>query len=162
MRHSPRLPLLFAAFTLAGCAEAQVGNNAAGSAAMSAGNAAEAPAAQANGAAPSGNAAWGAPQPDDEASHRGIDFIVFNRTGRTITAIAIRPDEGPLDPGVPDSPWGENILVQREVPDGQRSATHFEPDIELCTWQVRATFESGRTRAYPTVNLCETIRVDLR
>ena len=37
-----------------------------------------------------------------------------------------------------------------------------EPDIELCAWEIRITFEDGQTRDYPTVNLCETIRVDLR
>ena len=163
MRRSPQLTSLVAAFALAACGDAQVANDApAGSAAVSAANAAEAPAAQSGGDAPSGNASWGAAEPEDEASHRGVDFIMFNHTGRTITAIAIRPDEGPLDPGVPENPWSDNILVQSEVPDGQRSAAHYEPDIELCTWQVRATFEDGRTLAYPTTNLCETIRVDLR
>ena len=161
MRHSPPLASLFAAFALAACGEAQVGNDP-GSETRVAGQVAEAPAAPANEAAPSGNAAWGEAEPDDEASHRGLDFIVFNRTGRTIRAISIRPDEGPLDPGVPGPPWGENILVQGELPDGQRAASHYEADLELCTWQVRATFEDGLTRDYPTVNLCETIRVDLR
>lgn len=109
-----------------------------------------------------GNASWGAAEAEDEASHRGIDFIVFNRTGRSITGIAIRPDEGPLSPGAPETPWGDNVLTQRELPDGQRAAAHKEADIEICRWQIRATFAGGETRAFPTVNLCETIRVDLR
>ena len=109
-----------------------------------------------------GNASWGAAEAEDEASHRGIDFIVFNRTGRTITGIAIRPDEGPLAAGAPETPWGDNVLTQRELPDGQRAAAHKEADIEICGWQVRATFAGGETRNFPTVNLCETIRVDLR
>lgn len=163
MRRSPRLTSLFAAFALAACGQAQVGDEeAAANATLSAGNAARASPAQADGAELSGNASWGEPEPDDEASHRGVDFIVFNRTGRTITAVAIRPDEGPLDPGVPENPWGENILVQQELPPGIRSAAHAEPDIELCTWEIRATFDDGQIRDYPTMNLCETIRVDLR
>lgn len=114
------------------------------------------------GAAQAGNASWGAAEAEDEASHRGIDFIAFNRTGRTITGIAIRPDEGPPSPGAAETPWGDNVLTQRELPDGQRAAVHKEADIEICTWQIRATFEGGRTRDFPSVNLCETIRVDLR
>lgn len=162
MRGSLGLASLFAAFALAACGQAEVGDDSAvTNATLSAGNATQASPAQSDGAEPSGNASWGEPEPDDEASHRGVDFIVFNRTGRTITAVAIRPDEGPLDPGVPENPWGENILVQQELPAGTRSAAHAEPDIELCTWEVRATFEDGQTRDYPTVNLCETIRVDL-
>ena len=50
----------------------------------------------ANAAAPApGNTLWGIAEAEDEASHRGIDFIAFNRSGRTLTALAIRPDEGP-------------------------------------------------------------------
>lgn len=109
-----------------------------------------------------GNALWGVAEAEDEASHRGIDFIAFNRTGRTITGIAIRPDEGPLAAGAPETPWGDNVLTQRELPDGQRAAVHKEADIEMCAWQVRATFSGGETRDFPAVNLCETIRVDLR
>ena len=120
----------------------------------SAGNAAEA-------AAPA-NGLWGVAEAEDEASHRGIDFIAFNRTGRTVTALSIRPDEGPLAAGAQETPWGGNILAQTELPDGTRAAAHFEPDIEICRWQLRATFADRRTRDYPAVNLCDTIRVDLR
>ncbi len=109
-----------------------------------------------------GNTLWNVAEAEDEASHRGIDFIAFNRTGQTVVALSIRPDEGPLDAGVPENGWSENVLTQPELPDGQRAAAHFEADIEICRWQVRATLADGRTRDYPTVNLCEAIRVDLR
>lgn len=112
--------------------------------------------------AASGNGLWGVAEAEDEASHRGIDFIAFNRTGRTITALSIRPDEGPLSPGAQEDPWSANALAQRELPDGQRAAVHYEADIELCRWQIRATFADRQTRDYPSVNLCEIIRVDLR
>lgn len=107
---------------------------------------------------------WGVAEAEDEASHRGIDFIAFNRTGRTVTALSLRPDEGPPDgpPGAPEAPWSENALTGTELPDGTRAAVHFEADIELCRWQVRATFADRRTRDYPSVDLCATIRVDLR
>ncbi len=119
--------------------------------------------ATANAAAPApGSGLWGVAEAEDAASHRGIDFIAFNRTGREITALAIRPDEGPLDPGAPPTPWSANVLAQRQLSDGTRAAAHFEADIELCRWQLRATFADRQTRDYPAVNLCETIRVDLR
>jgi hypothetical protein len=110
----------------------------------------------------SGNGLWGVAEAEDEASHRGVDFIAFNRTGQRVVALSIRPDEGPLDAGVPENGWSENVLTQPELPDGQRAAAHFEADIEICRWQFRATLAGGRTRDYPTVNLCEAIRVDLR
>jgi hypothetical protein len=108
------------------------------------------------------NGLWGVAEEEDAASHRGIDFIAFNRTGRTLTGLAIRPDEGPLDAGAGETPWSANILAQRELPDGTRAAAHFEADIELCRWSLRATFADRQTRDYPAVNLCDTIRVDLR
>lgn len=84
-----------------------------------------------------------------------LDFIVVNRTGRTVVALAITPSGE-------DSAWSDDILVQPEVPDGERAAASYTRDIELCLWDVRATFEDGRTQSWPSVNLCETIRVVLR
>lgn len=137
------------------------------------GNAAAPAPPPASGAPPAGNAAavtapaqanglWGVAEEEDAASHRGIDFVAFNRSGRTITALAIRPEEGEHGLSAPEDPWTPNVLTQRELPDGTRAAAHFEADIELCRWQLRATFAGGGTRDYPAVNLCDTLRVDLR
>jgi hypothetical protein len=157
MRYSLLLGTIASMVALISCGQPASNNSAAAK-----GNVAAAAAQYRADNAATANGLWGVSEEEDEASHRGLDFIVFNRTGRTITAVAIRPDEGQLAPGVPDNPWGSNILTQRELPDGQRAAAHYEPDIELCTWQVRATFADRQTRDYPTVNLCQTIRVDLR
>jgi hypothetical protein len=138
-----------------------VGGNAAAPAVASAPSAPAAGNGASTGTAPA-NGLWGVAEEEDAASHRGIDFIAFNRTGRTVTALAIRPDEGTLDPGAEPTAWSGNVLAQRELADGTRAAAHFEADIELCRWQLRATFADRRTRDYPAVNLCDTIRVDLR
>lgn len=109
-----------------------------------------------------GNGLWGVAEEEDEASHRGMDFIAFNRTGRAIASLALRPDEGPLAPGAAEVPWSANVLAQTELPDGQRAAAHYEADVEICRWQLRVTFADRKTRDYPAINLCDTIRVDLR
>lgn len=157
-----RPPLILTAALLSGLAAC---HRSAPTGAANAGGAAPVAPAAANAAtanAGADNGLWGVAQAEDEASHRGIDFIAFNRTGRTVTALSLRPDEGPPDAGAPETPWSGNVLAQRELPDGQRAAAHFEADIELCRWSVRVTFAGGQTRDYPAVNLCETIRVDLR
>lgn len=174
--HRTLLLVTAAALALAACAQsapsgnAAAGANAAGpaapvapapAAANGAKDAVPAPGNEAGAAAPA-NGLWGVAEEEDEASHRGIDFIAFNRTGRTVTALALRPDEGPLEPGAPETPWSANVLTQAELADGTRAAAHFEADIELCRWQLRATFADRRTRDYPSVNLCDTLRVDLR
>lgn len=168
----PRLPFLLTAVAisaLAACnraaptAQGNASANAAGSAAAPA-SAARPDAAVNTGAAAAtpANSLWGVAEAEDEASHRGIDFVAFNRTGRSITALAIRPEEGEPGVGTPEDPWSANVLTQAELPDGTRAAAHFEADIELCRWQLRVTFADRRTRDYPAVNLCDTIRVDLR
>jgi hypothetical protein len=176
MHRTPFLLTAAAVWALAACTQSAPGNAPAaapGNAPAAAPGNAPAPAAPAAPAPPaagnsSGNEAatanslWGVAEEEDAASHRGIDFVAFNRTGQTVTALSIRPDEGPLDPGAQETPWSANILAQRELPDGTRAAAHYEADIELCRWQLRATFAGGRTRDYPAVNLCDTIRVDLR
>lgn len=84
-----------------------------------------------------------------------LDFIIVNRTGRTIVDLAITPSgESPA--------WSDDILVQREVPDGERAAASYTRDVELCLWDLRATFEDGRRQSWPDVNLCDTVRVLLR
>ena len=165
MHHTPRIVIVAATCALMACnpssppaKQADAGRNVAAPAAATAaqkdvGNAAT---------AATGTGLWNVAEAEDEASHRGIDVIAFNRSGRTVAALALRPDEGPLAPGATPDPWSANVLAQSELPDGQRAAAHYESDIELCRWQVRATFADRQTRDYPSVNLCETIRVDLR
>ena len=175
MRHMPSIVTIAALLALAACTQAPPSNasaDAGGNAAAPAPAPTSAPAAptplpaQANAAdagnTVTGNGLWGVAEEEDEASHRGMDFIAFNRTGRTIAALALRPDEGPLSPGTPEDPWSANVLAQTELPDGQRAAAHYEADVEICRWQLRVTFADRKTRDYPAVNLCDTVRVDLR
>ena len=167
MRLTPFIITAATLFALTACNRAPAPNGSAG-----AGGNAAAPSAPAAPAAPApGNSAategatntlWGVAEAEDEASHRGIDFIAFNRTGKTVTALSIRPQEGEPGIGTPEDPWSSNVLTQTELPDGTRAAAHFEADIELCRWQLRVTFADRQTRNYPAVDLCNTIRVDLR
>jgi hypothetical protein len=84
-----------------------------------------------------------------------LDFIIVNRSGGTIVALAITPSgESPA--------WSDDILVQPDVPDGERAAASYTRDVELCVWDLRATFEDGRRQSWPNVNLCDTVRVVLR
>ena len=84
-----------------------------------------------------------------------LDFVAVNRTGRTIVDIQITPTgEG--------APWSDDILAQRDLPDGERGAVSYTRDIELCRWDVRATFEDRSNRVWRRVDLCLTVRVELR
>lgn len=103
-----------------------------------------------------------AAQPDGDAMDgrelaagaANLDFILVNRTGQTITAVNISP--------AGEESWTDNILAQRDVPTDERAAASYTRDVELCHWDVRVTFENGNRRSWPRINLCDTIRVELR
>lgn len=95
---------------------------------------------------------YGSELPDGAAN---LDFILVNRTGRTITAVNITPSGE-------EAPWSQDVLVQREVPSGERAAVSYTRDIELCRWDVRVTYANGQRRTWPLVDLCRTVRVELR
>ena len=84
-----------------------------------------------------------------------LDFILVNRTGQTITAVNITPSGE-------ESPWSNDVLVQREVPSGERAAVSYTRDIELCRWDIRVTYSNGQRRTWPLIDLCRTVRVELR
>ena len=96
--------------------------------------------------------AYGSELPEGAAN---LDFILVNRTGQTITAVNITPSGE-------ESPWSDDVLVQREVPSGERAAVSYTRDIELCRWDVRVTYANGQRRTWPLVDLCRTVRVELR
>jgi len=83
-----------------------------------------------------------------------LDFVIVNRTGQTIIALGISP-QGEED-------WTGNLLHHRDVPPDERAAASFSRDVELCRWDIRATFEGGRRQSWPGINLCDTVRVELR
>lgn len=112
-------------------------------------------------AAPAANASAPAPAEGDGTGGRelaegsaNLDFIVVNRTGQTITAVDISPRG--------EESWTGNLLAQRDVPPDERAAATFSRDVEQCLWDVRATYEGGRRQSWPGINLCDTIRVELR
>src|SRR4051812_20509840 len=147
-----RKPLIVAAATilaLAACSQSAPPNKSAETDRDAAPPAAPAAAPVQAGNAVSGNGLWNVAEEEDAASHRGLDFIAFNRTGKTVASLSIRPDEGPLAPGAAEDSWSDNILAQSDLPDGQRVAAHYEADVELCRWQLRVTFADRKTRDYP-------------
>ena len=83
-----------------------------------------------------------------------LDFIIVNRTGQTIRELSISP--------AGEESWSDNLLAAREVPPDERAAAAYSRDVELCAWDVRVTYEGGHRQSWPRINLCDTIRVELR
>jgi hypothetical protein len=87
-------------------------------------------------------------------SAANLDFVIVNRTGQAITELNISP--------AGEGSWSENILFQNQVPPDERAAASFTRDVELCRWDIRVTYESGSRQSWPRIDLCETVRVELR
>lgn len=107
--------------------------------------------AQASQPEPEGDPGSGTELPETSAN---LDFIVLNRTGQTIVELNISP--------AGDESWSDNLLHYREVEDQERAAASFSRDVELCRWDIRVRFRNGNGRSWPAVNLCDTVRVELR
>ena len=87
-------------------------------------------------------------------SSANLDFIIVNRTGQTITELNISPRG--------EESWSVNLLHHREVPPDERAAAAYTRDVELCRWDIRVTYQGGHRQSWPAVNLCDTVRVELR
>lgn len=103
-------------------------------------------------AEPEGDPGSGSELPETSAN---LDFIMVNHTGQTIVELNISP--------AGDESWSGNLLHYPEVPDQERAAASFSRDVELCRWDIRVRYQgSGNRQSWPAVNLCETVRVELR
>jgi hypothetical protein len=83
-----------------------------------------------------------------------LDFVILNRTGQTIVELNISPQG--------DESWSDNLLHYPEVEDQERAAASYTRDVESCRWDIRVRFQNGNRRSWPAVNLCDTVRVELR
>ena len=102
-------------------------------------------------AEPEGDNVGGTELPESSAN---LDFVMLNRTGQTIVELNISP--------AGEESWSDNLLHYPEVPDQERAAASYARDVELCRWDVRVRFPTGQRRSWPAVNLCDTVRVELR
>lgn len=100
---------------------------------------------------PDGDSIGGRELPESSAN---LDFIIVNKTGQTITALNISPRG--------EESWSDNLLHHRDVPPDERAAASYTRDVELCRWDIRVTYESGNRQSWPAINLCDTVRVELR
>ncbi len=100
---------------------------------------------------PEGDSIGGRELPESSAN---LDFIILNRTGQTIVELNISPRG--------EESWSDNLLHYREVPDQERAAASYSRDVELCRWDIRVRYAGGSRQSWPAVNLCDTVRVELR
>lgn len=87
--------------------------------------------------------AWAAPQ----------DFDIHNKTGQAIITLQVS-ESG-------DEAWGEDILADDILANGESGEITFDRDAESCLWDIRVTYEDGDEGDWRQINLCETTDIVL-
>jgi hypothetical protein len=91
----------------------------------------------------SATVAWAAPQ----------DFDIHNRTGQSIMTLQVAPSG--------ENTWGEDILTDDILEDGESGEVTFDRDADACLWDIRVTYEDGDEGDWRQVDLCKTTDIIL-
>ena len=80
------------------------------------------------------------------------DFTLHNATGASLSHLYISPAS--------EDKWGDDIMPDGKVlPDGNEVGVHFNPENDVCKYDIRAEFEDGKYGELREVDLCSTTDV---
>jgi hypothetical protein len=82
------------------------------------------------------------------------DFTVINGTGKTIQNIYV--SESAKDN------WEEDVLDQDTLANGQRFEIAFDRSSKACLWDLKVTYDTGRSATWNAIDLCRVSVVALR
>jgi len=82
------------------------------------------------------------------------DFRLVNRTGYELKALFVAPSKS-------DS-WGEDVLGQDVLEDGNAANIHFNPRAETCKWDLKVVYTEDDSNAiWQSINLCEVDKITI-
>lgn len=82
------------------------------------------------------------------------DFAVINGTGQTI-------QEMHVSASAKDN-WEEDVLGDNILENGERFNLSFDRGEKACLWDLKVTYESGKTATWNAIDLCTVSVVALR
>ncbi|HEY0547562.1 MAG TPA: hypothetical protein VGC91_19435 [Pyrinomonadaceae bacterium] len=146
--------LTLALFVTGACSSTTNSNNANSNSANKNGNAntnASAPANSNNtGAAPANSSSSSNTAANDTAAQ---DFTLHNKTGVVIDKLFVSPSD--------KEEWGEDILGQDTLGDGQSVEIKFHPKEKAPKWDLKVQDSSGNSIEWHDLNLTEISEVTL-
>ena len=81
------------------------------------------------------------------------DFTLVNKTGLTISELYVGPSSS--------NDWGEDILGQDTLDDGDSTEIIFNPRTRSAKWDLRIVDENGKAYSWYNINLLEISEITL-
>jgi hypothetical protein len=79
------------------------------------------------------------------------DYGVINKTGMTITHLYLSPSK--------DEEWGEDILEQDVLANGEECGIEFDKDDEECAYDIKVIDSKNQPWIVTNVDLCKYTKV---
>jgi hypothetical protein len=82
------------------------------------------------------------------------DFKMVNATGYELKALYVSPSKS--------DDWGDDILGQDVLSDGQVVNVHFSPKVHTCKWDLKVTYSDDDSNAvWQEIDLCTVEKITI-
>jgi hypothetical protein len=82
------------------------------------------------------------------------DFKLVNATGYELKALYVAPSKS--------DDWGDDILGQDVLSDGQAVNIHFSPKVQTCKWDLKVTYSDDDSNAvWQQIDLCTVEKITI-
>jgi hypothetical protein len=82
------------------------------------------------------------------------DFKMVNATGYELKALYVSPSKS--------DDWGDDILGQDVLSDGQVVNVHFSPKVHTCKWDLKVTHSDDDSNAvWQEIDLCTVEKITI-
>lgn len=82
-----------------------------------------------------------------------LDFTLINKTGLTIHELYVSPAK--------DDEWGEDILGQDVLKNGEKVDIEFSPKAKTCNWDLKIVDEEKDSVEWTNLDLCKANEITL-
>jgi|SRR5580658_4906708 hypothetical protein len=82
------------------------------------------------------------------------DFKLVNKTGYELKALFVSPSKS--------DDWGDDVLGQDVLSDGQGVNIHFSPKVQTCKWDLKVTYTDDNSNAvWQDIDLCSVDKITI-
>jgi hypothetical protein len=82
------------------------------------------------------------------------DFKLVNKTGYELKALYVAPSKS--------DQWGDDVLGQDVLSDGQAVNIHFSPTVKTCKWDLKVTYTDDDSNAvWSEIDLCTVEKITI-
>lgn len=82
------------------------------------------------------------------------DFKLVNATGYELKALFVSPSKS--------DDWGDDVLGQDVLSDGQAVNVHFSPKVHTCKWDLKVTYTDDNSNAvWNDIDLCTVEKITI-